>query len=112
MSLVINYHDRARQRLDCGIGRRPGLRVHRACDRWKIDLKRGALTKRALHLNIPAVAFNNAIHARKTESRALALFLSGEKRLKDTRLGLFIHACPCVSDREIQVRTSDNRVRL
>src|SRR5208337_2572692 len=49
----------------------------------EIDLKRSALSRRAIHPNISITLFYDAVHSGKSKSRALAAFLGGEEWLKD-----------------------------
>src|SRR5260370_33650307 len=70
---------------------------------WKVDLKSGSCTRRAVHPYISVTLLHHAIHGRETEARALAHPLGGKERLENVCDGLGTHAGPRVRPREHHV---------
>src|SRR6202140_5894654 len=74
-----------------------------AFDARQINLERGAASFFALHHHVSTTLLHDAVYGREAKPCALALFLGRKERLKDSRLGFFIHAHAGVVDREHDV---------
>src|SRR5205085_1069064 len=69
----------------------------------QIDVKAAAASVFTLHDDISTALLDDAVHGGEPEARTLAFFFGGEKRLKDARLGFFVHAHAGVAEREHDV---------
>src|ERR1700730_18505978 len=77
----------------------------------QINLERGATSFIALHHYVASALLHDTVYRREAEPGSLAFLFCGEERLKDSRLGLFIHSHAGIADRENYVVARANKGR-
>ncbi len=71
----------------------------------KVYLERRAVPQFAVDPNITPALFDNSVNGRKPKTRPLTLLLSSKEGLKDTGLGLGVHAASCIAHRQHLIPT-------
>jgi hypothetical protein len=76
----------------------------------QVNMETAALPFLALHDDVPAALFDDAVNGGETEAGALAFFFGCEEGFKNARLRFFIHAHTSVADCEHHVAARPNEL--